>query len=364
MPEQDDTAAGAGDAPPKAAESNDCPEELPGSVAEPAPADEVARAPTDAPYKVVPVPGKGLGVLSTRSLEPGELVLAERPMLEYEGLGPAWLAGAQQRFDLLRKPLQQEVLALQDAFAKSSGKKSLEGILRTNSLSRGMSSDGLLCKLSSRLNHSCVPNCDWCWDEETREVRIYASSAVAEGEELCIHYVELRAPKGARVKQLQDMYKFTCRCAACKLGGAALESSDRRRERMATLNQKLDAVGNKDAKLAIEMVDELMELYLEEGIHSKSFRKRACFYAYQFALVLCNFEAASFYVERAHEYSVLCHGTHHAQSRRLAKYVKNPRSHPAATRWMWEAGMTLVRLLALAIFSHSLWRSFGSGSWW
>lgn len=323
---------------------------------------EATQAAVDVPFKVQPLTGKGLGLVATRRLDCGELILAEHPMLEYEGQGPAWLDCAKQRFSTLREPVQKEAFALQDAFAKAGGKKTFEGILRTNSLSRGVSADGLLCKLSSRLNHSCTPNCDWSWDDETREVRIYASTEISENQELCIHYIDLRAPRATRIRLLQDMYRFTCDCKACRRKGSPLESSDKRRERMGVLHDKLDAVGTKDAKMGIAMVNELMELYIEEGIDLKSFRKRACFYAFQFSLLIADHESAAFFVERAHEYSVLCHGSHHGQTRKLLKYMKDPHSHPAAGKWKWDVGMLLVRVIAFLIFLRAFWTTFGSGS--
>ena len=60
------------------------------------------------PYKVGPVPGKGLGLLATRTIKLGELIMRERPTLIKQQNHPSLL----EQFSKLNKPIQDEILKL------------------------------------------------------------------------------------------------------------------------------------------------------------------------------------------------------------------------------------------------------------
>ena len=60
------------------------------------------------PYKVGPVPGKGLGLLATRTIKPGELIMRERPTLIKQQNHPSLL----EQFSKLNKQVQDEILKL------------------------------------------------------------------------------------------------------------------------------------------------------------------------------------------------------------------------------------------------------------
>ena len=60
------------------------------------------------PYKISPVPGKGLGLLATRTLKLGELIMRERPTLIKQQNHPSLL----EQFSKLNKPIQDDILKL------------------------------------------------------------------------------------------------------------------------------------------------------------------------------------------------------------------------------------------------------------
>ncbi|CAE8598821.1 unnamed protein product [Polarella glacialis] len=219
-------------------------------------------------------------------------------------------------------------MALQDSFAVS-GQKTLAGIVRTNSFMRGdsasdatdMQVQGVLYAELSRFNHSCAPNAEQSWDGKAGELQVYASRDIARGEELCLYYVDVRAPTLDRASLL-EVFGFRCACAACTATDAA---SDQRRTRIRELVAETPAVAEEDAEQALQMVVETLDLYEQEGLCSASFGQNACFMAYQLSLGLEEFGQAEIWAKKAFEYSLLCHGATHATTRILKRHASRQR---------------------------------------
>ncbi|CAE8640292.1 unnamed protein product [Polarella glacialis] len=227
--------------------------------------------------KVMEIQGKGLGVVATETLAKGELVASEAPLLHSSGLGgAAWLEDLGSQFRALPEAKQQQVLSLADTFA-SDGEKSLAGIVRTNCFRCGRQAEGVVCAEVSRFNHSCLPNCEQSWDARGELMQIWTSADIRIGEELCVHYIDVRASAAERGEELQQ-FGFRCACPACSVVDS---ERDRRRSLMKGLVENTGRVGKSDPKEALEMVSQALQLYDEEGLHVQSFRKNASYYAYE-----------------------------------------------------------------------------------
>lgn len=318
------------------------------------------------PFEVVTIDGKGLGLVAVRPLKCGDLIVAEMPSLTYPGKDPAWCEVAQKRLDTLHTEQRALVMELHDAFETPEKSKSLEGILKTNSLSRGMSVDGVLCCTVSRMNHSCTPNCDWCWDEEAIEVRIYAATDITVGEELCIYYLDIRAQRADRRRQLSERYRFDCNCIACTGSVEAIEKSDNLRSRMQQLLNDIEAVkGAAQGESGVRMVCELLDLYDQEGIRLRSYRKRACYFAFQFSLAMKDRPGTKWWVQRAYEHSVMCHGLAHEQTRRIRGYMADPNRHPASGGTSGSLTMLAVCMLGFVVLYYTMsWTWYAMAQQW
>ncbi|CAJ1335260.1 unnamed protein product, partial [Effrenium voratum] len=101
----------------------------------------------------------------------------------------------------------------------------LEGILATNCFQTNPS-ERVLCPQLARFNHSCASNCQHSWDEDAQLMRVFACKHIAEGEELCVDYIDVRQSRRARQAELSQKYGFPCGCTACTAGG---QQSDERR---------------------------------------------------------------------------------------------------------------------------------------
>jgi len=74
---------------------------------------------------------------------------------------------------------------------------------------------GLYCRVSL-LNHSCQPNCHY---QATRHGRmaVHTNTAVAEADELTVHYCDLYESREERQRQLLREKGFVCQCARCSV---------------------------------------------------------------------------------------------------------------------------------------------------
>ena len=159
--------------------------------------------------------------------------------------------------------VKDEIMSLEDAWS-SRGRKTLRGIIETNGIEceiAGRSSNTkAVCMNLSRLNHSCNANCDYSWNERDQQMEIYAQTAISEGEELCISYIDVREPRQVRQQMLQDNWQFRCSCSKCSM--RLHSASDKRRLRMGELSALLYSSRSSARKLRI--AKKLLKLYKEE----------------------------------------------------------------------------------------------------
>ncbi|KAK6065961.1 SET domain-containing protein 5 [Seiridium cupressi] len=79
-----------------------------------------------------------------------------------------------------------------------------------------------------RMNHSCVPNTSYEYDDVSGTMQVYASRDIRQGEELTDAYTELARPRARRAKELAN-WGFRCECLVCE-GPEAEEHEARRRQ--------------------------------------------------------------------------------------------------------------------------------------
>ncbi|KAJ7270045.1 hypothetical protein B0H12DRAFT_822148 [Mycena haematopus] len=192
-------------------------------------------------FRMIDIPGKGAGLVSTRALKMGDLILSERPLFVCaRGLGvpvPSTFTRQQiaqyqlqqleEYFEIAINRMRPEAKAAYMALRnchKEDGSGPIMGIMRTN----GMSLQGLrpgvqdetseysaICKEISRLNHSCSPNAAPRFHMPSFSYRLYAVRDIAAGEELTFQYINVK--KSATVRQTAlKPYDFECACLACK----------------------------------------------------------------------------------------------------------------------------------------------------
>lgn len=180
-----------------------------------------------------PTPTKGLAVFALRDLPPHTLLLSERPLIALNDNG-ARTDPLDGLVNALSPPLKRAYRSLHGFSSSSSTSNGTTTTTTTKakcappreSLNRRvLYSNGFaiertttaVFEVASRINHSCVPNARFRWDDEARRMDYYTVTKVLEGEEVCIDY-------GHTKGRLLKYYGFECACGGCTEWGSVTSS--------------------------------------------------------------------------------------------------------------------------------------------
>jgi hypothetical protein len=268
------------------------------------------------PYIVKPSLGKGLGAFATRVLEPGDVILAEAPVLQIqpppfqERRGyPLTEMGRSIRnaFESLTEELQLEVLSLH-AYTTRAEKESpdvdeLVPIFRSNAYTTDRHIS-LFPKIA-RINHSCRPNTSYIWNKRLGKQVLYATRRIEQGEELSVSYIPLLYNRSDRQKRLKQ-YGFKCSCEACSGdNGKSDTRRDRIRRAFSSLEPQLTLDGAQDtgtikqSRLLADQSIELAHLVEEEGL--ADYRARAYRVAAIAHAMVAAWENATLYAHKSYQ---------------------------------------------------------------
>lgn len=327
-------------------------------------ATTVTRVEATPSFEIVQIPGnKGLGAVATRNINAGELVLAEKPLVSIgASQEDRWKALLRNQFAEVNAGLRNALMELYGASTVNT-QKTFEGAMesyrvpRTANEVRGTT---VVCAKLSYFNHSCNPNCEQSWYGESSQQRVHASTRICVGEELCIPYTDITAVTADRAAALRTSYGFTCNCPTCDTAEA---TPDLRRSRMRLLQRRVEAaVGDsedsEDAKGAVQMVSELIELYDKELLFTRGLRERASFCAFQLALAAGDVELAKSWAMKSYQFSTLFRGKDHEMTQQLRQFVDDPKSHPAYNRVEVPEGLlenSSVVLSAISLAAFVAW---------
>ncbi|KAL1726134.1 hypothetical protein EV714DRAFT_287392 [Schizophyllum commune] len=267
-------------------------------------------------YRIGPVPGKGLGMIATRDLQTGDLIVAERPLVmapkgipiskeEFpDGVSAmatvkeymeARMMASERHFETLLSRMTPERRAAYEGLVnrhEGDGSGPHEGRFRTNALGLhsqykflGSRDDGGTYYLVvfddiSRMNHrykrlqsfghtiadlcnppSCRPNARPFFDTELFAMLVRSVRPVKAGEELCISYCYLSLLHEVRKADLAS-YGFECTCESCKDPVA----SDMRRMEISMLSQE----GLESLRVYLDLYQLLEKAFRLTGNHAKA----------------------------------------------------------------------------------------------
>ena len=221
------------------------------------------------PYKVSHILGKGRGLVATRRIKAGEVVVEENPLIVIEGHQRQFKLSHEEfrsHFEKLDSNHQKKILELYDPTADqcSLQQADLQGkpdedtskntsmkafrIFSNNSINvcevaelqpRG---EGGLYNQISLLNHSCNPNSSWSWVlGNLRRKVVRAVRTIGKNEEIQVNYLDQQdfnfASRQLRREKLLEEFYFICQCAECSLDNEAFASNERTREEIRGLTE-------------------------------------------------------------------------------------------------------------------------------
>jgi len=244
------------------------------------------------PYKVIKIEGKGKGLVATRKVAAGDVLLQEMPLmvidstdsevssdhfkLEFEVLGEATQKKVLELFDPVKDDLKLELLenineveaGIRKGREEDPGNQELgELVQRMGELGAGIireadeeeedyiraqrifaansmqvcevgaiysSTEGALYHHISLINHSCNPNAVWSWTKGNfRKKVVRAIKPIKKGEEILVNYIDLEdfnyGNKESRRLALVDKFGFFCKCSECSLEGDEFDLNEQHR---------------------------------------------------------------------------------------------------------------------------------------
>jgi hypothetical protein len=214
----------------------------------------------------------------------------------------------------LTRDQQRAFLALQNV----QGRKCtpILGTVKTNMLPLGDSNSGGLFLEASRINHSCQPNAQHTWNDDFGQLTVHALRDIEADSEITISYISGISPGYAeRQRHLMNTFSFACSCELCSLPLLARASSDYRLGQIRSINEDEDTAIDLDQILehpaeSLRQLHRVFELLEEEGICDIRLA-RACFNAFQIAVVVGDKARAKIFAERAYITPKLLAGDDH-----------------------------------------------------
>ncbi|ORY60961.1 uncharacterized protein BCR38DRAFT_497073 [Pseudomassariella vexata] len=215
-------------------------------------------------YKVVPMPGKGRGVVATRLIRRAEPIMYDSASVVLDTQFPGSVRQT-DGYELLHQAADQLAdpeLVLTLGRTNTMAADIVEDVLRTNSFSTPLAGEphmGLFPEVS-RINHACSPNAFTRFMPRSLAVSIIAGREIQPGEEITISYIPVTKPSAER-QRLLSRWGFNCTCSLCKSSKSALASSDYRRTKIETMRQDVvAAVEARDGTMAVKLTHEVLRL--------------------------------------------------------------------------------------------------------
>ncbi|KAI8958663.1 SET domain-containing protein [Daldinia sp. FL1419] len=289
----------------------------------------------EVPYREVEIPGKDIGLVATRAIQAGELIMARTPSImvnekAIQSLGKKVISELLIRaVDNLPTRHRESLLKLSTHSSTKDYGDKLYKILQTNSFRTGYH-DGVnpfysLFTEVSRLNHDCRPTCAYYFDHRDFHHKVLAVRDVEEGEELTIAYYDPLQSHSTRQEKLRKEWGFQCSCQRCSANATAIAESDSRVSQIHALWKELDD-HSATSKGSSEKAELLVSLYEQEGILG---RLNEAYYRAAIEYIgIGDVEMATKYATLCIENGLLFVGPDRPFIKNMQELIENPTGHP------------------------------------
>ncbi|KAM7183375.1 hypothetical protein V8F20_012643 [Naviculisporaceae sp. PSN 640] len=230
------------------------------------------KEPATLAYKITPLPGKGMGLIATRKIKQGEVIMVDHAALIAEmafptrvkrDVGRQLLERAVRRLSPERKEM---VLGLA---SNEGGEVDVEDVVRTNSFTVNVGEGSFMALFPriARINHACKPTAFTRFNEKTLSNTVLAFREISKGEEITISYSDFGLTHAERTPLLSSKWGFKCTCSLCTSPPAEIAASDKRRLKIKALGPEvISQVEAQNFGKAIELNEEMVDLIHTEGL--------------------------------------------------------------------------------------------------
>ena len=199
-------------------------------------------------YSEVNVSGKGIGCIANKEIKKGSLVLRESPQLLIPEHDNPTFQGAVQHAENVVKVFMGMSKEDQESYLKLHNKFNGDTTTWSEGLTRGFkgkmlvtseltvstmakekalevwaihSTNGFhngVCIKMSRFNHSCRPNAQYFWIDDTSTRDLRSLRRIKPGKEITVSYIHsMVETRENRRSDLKDRFNFGCQCEGCDL---------------------------------------------------------------------------------------------------------------------------------------------------
>ncbi|KAI4954379.1 hypothetical protein J4E91_002092 [Alternaria rosae] len=290
-------------------------------------------------YDVQTIPGKGRGLVARSDIPEGTRILSEKPLLMIPNNMSNEQLEARLAQDLkaLDKNQQRQYFSLHNSY---TGKHVLGGIFKTNSMACGSDLSAIaIFPTISFINHSCLPNSHYNWNDSMGMQTIHVTRDLSAGEEISICYTD-SGSASVRQAYLKKHFGFDCLCAICSLSATHRNASDARREEIARLQDTFattDRAMTKPEKAFFDL-QKIVELLNKEFKGAAKVPEADIYcYAVQLSIFHSDEARASVFAERAYKALLICVGEDGENTQEMKDLIDKPASHAdfglMSSRW-------------------------------
>ncbi|KAJ5797553.1 uncharacterized protein N7503_006849 [Penicillium pulvis] len=279
---------------------------------------------------------KGLGMFAKVDIPRGTRVIAETPLLntQLNDDGDPESKQILQGFELLTPPQRDSFLGL-SGYASTIFKMSVtdefkqawEDIPELHrtvlSIFKANAFGGMIFLTGSRINHSCIPNLNYAYNNVLEKGTFHAVRDISAGEELTVMYIDgANRPRTRRQSELLQ-WGFLCVCPACEHTPEGDLKEKRRLElflidQVLTINELSGA--QESARGALQLAQKMAGIQKSEGLVNRaltaSYRD-----ATMYSLRLGNPQMALLWAEKGLEVELYCVGEDHPDYQQMLDTV-------------------------------------------
>lgn len=189
------------------------------------------------PCEIAILRGDEKGLVATRTIQEGELILQERPLFKLWQPQPS---ANDIQMQLMHLSADNKKAFFELANSESEDCAVEKGIWNTNAFQIDNRWKGLF-PIAARINSSCRPNMVYAEDRRLGALQFRAIRRISKGEELCHSYIpELKVRKERR-RMYKSNWDFDCYCELCDADDEEVAASDARIRRADILEGFLEA---------------------------------------------------------------------------------------------------------------------------